>query len=224
MAVEVDLREYIFREKTTHVERKEPATKPPVKSTLDVLMEPISEGEDDVDENMFEPVKLFDIPQLVFVHNPLHDLESLKWAGVNMIADRQIIGVDSGKKRAHEDNHPSLYEQYEWARKLFFNSTERLKFLAFPHHFAEFIKTLDPRVQPLGLFLQNISTELVARYRLVEQDVELIDFNAAGNLYTLFRPTKANNLNLKQFEGIRLGRIDYEALEETERNKLRRLL
>ena len=72
-------------------------------------------------------------------------------------------------------------------------------------------------------FLRKISSELVNRYTLVEEDVESIDFDTAGGgLYMLFKPTMVNNIDLRDFEGIRIAKIDYATLKE-ERAKRRRL-
>lgn len=217
MAVEVDVREYIFlKEESTHTE---PAINPSVQSFSETLLDSTDEDEYDASEHISESSQA---PLNVFVHNPLHDLESLNWAGINMIADRRIISVGSGKKRPRAYNHPMLNEQHEWARKLFYHSMERYRFLTVPHYFSDFIKTLDPRVQPLGRLLRRIFRKLVDRYKLAEKDVESIDFNVARDLYALFKPTKANGINLQDFEDIRIAKIDYAALDE-ERAKRRRL-
>lgn len=223
MAVEVDFQGYIFLNKELPPTRQRRlAIKTPAKSLWEVLIETADEDEYEVDEDASDHANIPEIPVNVFVHNPLHELESLAWVGIKMIADRRIIGVDNGKKRPHAYNHLRLHEQHEWARKLFFNSTERCRFLIVPHYFYEFIETLDPQVQPLGHFLQRIFTALVAQYRLAEKDAASIDFDVAGDLYILFKPTMVNNIDLEDFEGIRIAKIDDAALEE-ERAKRRRL-
>lgn len=203
MAVEVDYQAYMFRRWRTRTEQKQTAIKPPVTS-------------------VWAHFNRSETRMRAFAYNPLHDFESLHWVGINMLADRYVIGADGGKKRPHTDGHSKLREQHEWARKLFYSPRERLGLLIGRNDFFDFVETLDPRVQPLGRFLQNISAELVDRYTLAEEDLASIDFNVAGDLYTFFKPTAQNNIDLENFEGIRIARIDYATLQE-ERNKRRRL-
>lgn len=212
MAIEVDHRRYLFL-KRQKVIIMPPSFKAPTKSA--------AEEQNATGKEALTPAE---IPRSrdVFVHNPLHDFESLDWAGINLLADRQVIGVDSGKKRQHVDTHPALDQQHEWARKLFYNIRERSEFLTSLNQFLDFIATLDPRVQPLGYFLLNITTELVDRYQTAEKDVDSIDFNVAGDLYMFFQPTMTNYINLDDYKDIRIGEIDYAALKE-ERTKRRRL-
>lgn len=220
MAVEVDYQCYVFPSmEPTRAEQKQMHISPPVKSVLELLMD---DDEDDVDEQASDSSNESETPPIIFAHNPLHDLESLHWVGIDMVANRYIISVDSGKKRPHTDIHPGLDKQHEWARGLFYDLKERHKMMIVPHYFFEFIKTLDPRVQPLGHFLQMISKALRARYRLAEEDVDSIDYNIARGLYILFKPTMLNNIDLDNFKGYRIARIDNATLEE-ERIKRRKL-
>lgn len=217
MAVEVDVGGYLF---TPHPVDEATDGQP----TADEVLEPLPAGGGDGDNtrhasNADESQR----SHKPFFHNSLHDLESLHWAGIKLITDRQIVSVGGGKKRLNVDDYSRLDEQQQWARRLFFNSRERWKFFVTPNRFHDLIRTLDPRVQPLGHFFRKISVALAARYALIEKDVESIDFSAAGNLYAFFRPTIKNGVNLQDFEDIRVANIDYAALKE-ERIKRRRLV
>lgn len=157
-----------------------------------------------------------------FIYNPLHDVESLFWSGANMLLESKVVDCSSGPKRQRSDDNPLLWEQHEWARKLFHNRDERRQIMEEHGRFAEVVRTLDPRVRNLGGLLEAIREQLVEKYRVAEEDIRTIRFHdIAGDLYTLFIPHPANGIHVKSFANIRLEKISTEDLSEARKKRVK---
>lgn len=91
----------------------------------DEVLEPLPAGGGDDAEHAADNVDEPQTSQKPFRHNPLRDLESLKWVGIHLITGRRIISVGGGNKRPNVDDYSHLDEQHRRALKLSYNSRER---------------------------------------------------------------------------------------------------
>ncbi|KAF9807210.1 hypothetical protein IEO21_08325 [Rhodonia placenta] len=140
--------------------------------------------EDLNDDDVFNDVPLSDnsidtmreattsVQPVLFRYNPLHDLD----------IDGNPVSRNSDEKRDHA-------QQYSYAKKLFYTQTKRVKTMFTGATFVGQVQHLHNSVQPAGEHLENLRSNLAARYRKAEETPADIDNKVAKGLYDQFIQT-----------------------------------
>jgi hypothetical protein len=169
MSIEVDHHAYRFlglaRQKFQETE--------PV--TLDDVYEKTLEPRQNEADN--RPNKRAVVPnaQLVFRHNPLHDVESMWWLLVYLTLYRSV--------NITEDTQDRRNSQMRFYRPFFNNRDSRRDAFMEPDVFLSGLEYLHPSLHPVAHALENFRRRLIARYTEVESgDIDAIDHTVAAGV------------------------------------------
>ena len=95
----------------------------------------------------------------IFLHNPLHDFESVWWMAVWFVLSAKLVDVDDKGTQAQREVYKSIF-------------SDRQSVLMIPHNFRMKCKPLTGPFEPLIDVLGDMAHELVETYKAYEESFD----------------------------------------------------
>ena len=195
MAVEVDLQDYEFI---------------PPRPLAEVLAEVDAFNE----ELALHP---FDMPperkvHPNFLHNPIHDLESLWWIAVYFVLQNEAV---RGKLAlpAHFNAPWDSDLQLDYAKKLFSDTSERRLVMKGNGRFMERVRqVVHPSMRGFAHSLEALRRELARAYCEVEKNVDARDYSYAATLYAGFEKVFSMIAKADDLQHVSLQQLTYRPI------------
>lgn len=211
MAVEVDLRRYLWAENDP-----DKLTEDEEKTTVD---EPMKDEPTKHKDNLrggkrlqFKATYLSTIPEPTVVHpvsppnktfyyNPVHDLEYLWWIAVYFVINKETrlapvtlppqsaASPDDPPQDAQAFTSPLTDAQRKYARELFYTRLARRLALDYDSDFDDQVKTWPAHLQPICQRLITLKNSLRRHYKKIESADCVITKDVCGGLYQTFADT-----------------------------------
>ncbi|KAJ3559785.1 hypothetical protein NM688_g130 [Phlebia brevispora] len=149
-----------------------------------ISLDPSSPGNEAAEKAKTDARSSSRVKPLVFLYNPLHDLESLWWISVYFLVCKEYDNDKSSDTPEEAANRAAFKRKL--ASDLFWVGDNRSLTLRDRYCFPKEISQLLHPGNRIGLLLDELRISLVQAYASAEEDVENIGFDIAGGLYAQY--------------------------------------